>query len=316
MKIALIGPGLMSIPPNGWGAVESLIWDYYCNLKNSEDVDIINDKNLKNVIHNLNSINYDVVHIMYDDYVVITPYLKCKNIYLTTHYAYITHPNFKEKYSHYFNNIFMQTINNKNKIIINVISNKIKDVYVKYGFPENRINVLHNGAREDKFIFHENPEKKDKSIYLAKIEVRKKQYFYQSIQNIDFVGNYANSSFNQENKNYLGHWSKDKLYKNLSHYGNLILLSDGEADPLVVKEGLIAGLGVVVSECASENLDLSKPFITVIPNDKLNDITYVEGMIKNNRKISVNMRNEIRKYAIDKFSWKNVIEKYINLISI
>ena len=28
MKIALIGPGIMPIPPDGWGAVESLIWDY------------------------------------------------------------------------------------------------------------------------------------------------------------------------------------------------------------------------------------------------------------------------------------------------
>ena len=29
MNIALIGPGILPIPPNGWGAVESLIWDYF-----------------------------------------------------------------------------------------------------------------------------------------------------------------------------------------------------------------------------------------------------------------------------------------------
>ena len=49
----------------------------------------------------------------------------------------------------------------------------------------------------------------------------------------------------------------------------MILLSEGEADPLVVKEALIAGLGVVVSECSAANLDLSKQFITIIPNDKI-----------------------------------------------
>ena len=27
MKISLIGPGIMPIPPVGWGAVEILIWD-------------------------------------------------------------------------------------------------------------------------------------------------------------------------------------------------------------------------------------------------------------------------------------------------
>jgi hypothetical protein len=32
MKIALIGPGIMPIPPDGWGAVESLIWDYAVEL--------------------------------------------------------------------------------------------------------------------------------------------------------------------------------------------------------------------------------------------------------------------------------------------
>ena len=43
MKIALIGPGFSPIPPKGWGAVESLIWDYYINLKKLQyDVKIVN----------------------------------------------------------------------------------------------------------------------------------------------------------------------------------------------------------------------------------------------------------------------------------
>ena len=27
MKIVIVGPGIMPIPPTGWGAVEILIWD-------------------------------------------------------------------------------------------------------------------------------------------------------------------------------------------------------------------------------------------------------------------------------------------------
>ena len=46
MKIALIGPGIMPIPPVGWGAVEILIWDYYNELKKlGNEVIIINTKN-------------------------------------------------------------------------------------------------------------------------------------------------------------------------------------------------------------------------------------------------------------------------------
>jgi glycosyltransferase involved in cell wall biosynthesis len=113
----------------------------------------------------------------------------------------------------------------------------------------------------------------------------------------------------------LGEWKKDILYNNLSHYGNLILLSDGEADPLVVKEALICGLGVVVSECASANLDLSKDFITVIPNNKLTDLKYVENAINANRLISIERRDEIRDYGLRIFSWKSIIHKYNQIIS-
>jgi hypothetical protein len=28
LKISIIGPGIMPIPPTGWGAVEILFWDY------------------------------------------------------------------------------------------------------------------------------------------------------------------------------------------------------------------------------------------------------------------------------------------------
>ena len=43
MKISIIGPGLMPIPPKGWGAVESLIWDMANALKDlGQEVQIIN----------------------------------------------------------------------------------------------------------------------------------------------------------------------------------------------------------------------------------------------------------------------------------
>ena len=314
MKICIIGPGYKPIPPNGWGAVESVIWDYYMNLKDNHEVIIINNRDLKQVIEDVNSVNYDIIHIMYDDHVIITPYLKHNKIFYTSHYAYITHPNFEQTQPWYFHNIFSHVIFNKDKLIINAISEQIKQVYVKYGFPANKINVLHNGAREDSFKYHNNAINYDKSIYLAKIEERKKQYMYQHIPNIDFVGNYHNSSFDISSTNFLGEWTKDTLYNNLSYYGNLLLLSDGEADPLVVKEALICGLGVVVSECASANLDLSQEFITVIPNNKLNDISYISDEIAKNRKYSIKNRERIREYGLKLFSWKNIINKYVQSI--
>ncbi len=314
MKCALIGPGCMTIPPNGWGAVESIVWDYYEILSSqNHQVIIINEGELSNIIQKTNQENPDVVHIMYDDHITIAPHIKCKKILYTTHFAYITHPDFENKYSHYFHNIFIKLIENQSYITFNVISKELLHVYEKYGFT-GKYNIIHNGARSDVFSYKEIPEYETKSVYIGKIEERKSQYKYQGIKDIHFVGNFHNSSFDRNNSNYLGEWSKLVLYENLTKYANLILLSDGEADPLVVKEALIAGLGVVVSECASANLDLSKPFITIIPNNKLNDIDYVTDKIDENRRISVRMRKEIREYAVSNFSWEVLVKKYVELI--
>ena len=216
----------------------------------------------------------------------------------------------------YFNNVFKKCINVQNKLNLIVLSKEIKEIYIKYGFNNNKIKVLQNGAREDKFKFTEYPKNISKSIYVGKIENRKNQYKYQKIQNIDFAGNYYNSKFDIKNKNYLGEWTKDVLYNNLTEYSNLILLSDGEADPLVVKEALICGLGVVVSKCASANLDLNKNFIDVIEDDKLNDISYVREVIEKNREVSKIERRNIREYGLDNFSWSKIIDKYCEITNI
>ena len=45
MKIIIVGPGIMEIPPKGWGAVEILIWDQYSALKKiGHSVFIVNTK--------------------------------------------------------------------------------------------------------------------------------------------------------------------------------------------------------------------------------------------------------------------------------
>ena len=311
VNIYLIGPGLKPIPPTGWGAIESVIWDYHVNFqKKGINSTIINESNLEKVLYICNTNLPDIIHIMYDDYIVIAPYLKCKKIYYTSHYAYITHFLFKNKCAYYFNNFFTKAIEYQNYIQLNVISSEIADVYRKYGFNQ-KINLICNGAREDLFEFTLDPKLSNKSIYVAKIEIRKAQYKYQTISSIDFVGNYHDSDFDITRSNYLGEWDKETLYKNLTEYGNLVLLSQGEADPLVVKEGLVAGLGVVLSESATANLDLSKPFITVIPNEKLENIQYVFQKIIENRLISIKMREEIRDYGLKYFSWNKIIDKYI-----
>jgi hypothetical protein len=68
-----------------------------------------------------------------------------------------------------------------------------------------------------------------------------------------------------------------------------------------------AGLGLVVSEFAANNLDTTLPFIDVIPESKIHDIEYVSFVIDENRKVSTTMRKEIREYAEANFSWETIV---------
>jgi hypothetical protein len=75
----------------------------------------------------------------------------------------------------------------------------------------------------------------------------------------------------------------------------------------------MAGLGVVISECSCANLDLSKEFITVIPNNKLDDLDYVSAQLDKNRSYSLTHREEILEYA-SHFKWNTIIKEYVSLL--
>ena len=304
LKICLIGPGT-KVPPKSWGACEIIVWYYYNYLKDLDiNVQFISNQNKLIVIEFVKMNNFDIVHIMFDSLIILAPeiYKYCNKILYTTHWAYLPQI--------YNNNMMYQSFIKLLKyytfVHIFAISQEIKDVYIKAGIPEDKIKVVHNGAACDLFLYKEIPLYPERTIYIGKIEMRKRQYLYTSIPNLYFVGHYQDSPF--KSNNHLGSWDKETLYQNLSNYANILLMSDGEADPLVIKEALMAGLGVVCNEISSANLDRNKDFITIIPDNKFNDIPFIQKALEENRTISVNKRGEIRNYALEKFSWKNIIQ--------
>jgi len=301
MKIVLIGPGIMPIPPTGWGAVEILVWDTKVALeKLGHEVLIINTKNGREIIDKINTFRPDFVHVHYDEFVPLVPFIQYPNA-ITSHYGYLERPKMFGGYTNVANE-FMRIKPN-----VFCLSEGIEKVYnVMFNIPNTFITP--NGVNVDEFNFVSDPEHPDRSIYLAKIDYRKRQHLFQSIDSLWYAGNIADDRFNTK-KNYLGEWSKDRLYNELTEYGNLVLLSDGEAHPLVCMEALVAGLGVVVCEWGKANLDTTKEFITVIPEDKIEDISYVEEQIIKNREYSIAHRDEIREYG-EQFDWVKVIEKH------
>ena len=301
MKIVLIGPGIMPIPPTGWGAVEILVWDTKIALeKLGHEVLIINTKNGREIIDQINNFKPDFVHVHYDEFIPIVPFIQYPNA-ITSHFGYLERPKMFGGYTNVANE-FMRIKPN-----VFCLSEGIEKVYnVMFNVPNTFVTP--NGVNVDEFNFVSDPEHSDRSIYLAKVDYRKRQHLFQSIDSLWYAGNIADDRFNTK-KNYLGEWSKDTLYNELTEYGNLVLLSDGEAHPLVCMEALASGLGVVVCEWGKANLDTTKEFITVIPEDRIEDIAYVEEQIIKNREYSIAHRDEIREYGLQ-FDWVKVIEKH------
>ena len=306
MRISIIGPGIMPIPPTGWGAVEILIWDQKLALeKLGHEVDIVNTQSPVEILQQVNNFRPDFVHIQYDDFIELYPYVQYPCA-ITSHFGYLEQTN---KWDYYGERIAKPF----GRIQPNVfcLSSGIKDVYANVlNIPEDNLFVTPNGVNVDKFKFDKLPLTEDmpKSIYLAKIDYRKRQHMFQSIQSLYYAGNNADPRFDV-GINYLGEWSKETLYNDLTRYGNLVLLSDGEAHPLVCLEAFAAGLGVVISQRDAANLDTSKDFISLIPEDKISDIEFVENEILQNKFYSVNHRSEILDYA-KTFDWPEVIKNY------
>lgn len=313
MKICLVGPGIMPIPPTGWGAVERAIWYRSCALSElGHEGDILNTPDMNEITAECLNGDYDVIHFHYDQHYPVVDYLydkvKCP-ILFSSHYPYIEQVNMHRRDG--YDKIFDYILNNGNKFYNFSVSPKNYDFFIENGFPKDRIFHLREGPLVSEFRYNSECENPNKSLYLGQIHQRKKQYLYQSIPGIDFVGKYfPGTSFDPENKNYLGELKSNDI---ITSYANLVHLSDGEnGTAMVIMEALILGLGVVVSEQNVNELDTSLNFIEVIPNEKLNDLEYISKKIFENRKVSLEKRNEIREYGIESFSLVEKMKKYVN----
>lgn len=313
MKIAFIGPGIMSIPPISWGAVEIIIWEYSERLKKlGHEVEIFNTRDLATVKKTIEASNFDFVHLHFDDFLEFFENITHPNFAVTSHYGYLTR---EEKYEWYYWKIFHSFVNTRHKIF--ALSDGIKNQYLKYNKNLN-VTVQRNGSNIESFKFEKQPKFSDRTIYLGKVEPRKCQHIYAPVDglNIDFVGNGNNLNFLSKNNRHLGVWNKQEVYEKMTEYANLCLISEGEAHALVCVEALASGLGLVINEEVAANLDTSRDFITVIPNSKIKDLNYVSSKLKENREISVNKRQDIRKYAEENFDWNIIVNEYLKKIGI
>lgn len=307
MNIAFIGPGIMPIPPDGWGAVEMLIWDYATILGELGHTGvIINTPDREEILEELSQNSFDIVHLHYDVFHDIIPQIlkvTSGKLIVSSHYPYISDSKMWV-YDNY-EQIINSYVKNNNFTIFASSQNDIQTFIERGSITKNcwlnRIGINHLSYDFDL------KETYDKTICFSQICNRKRQYLIQNFDNIDFIGRLEHGKFSNL-KNYRGEYRRDKLNSEITKYSNFVLLSSVEnTTPLVVKEALTCGLGVVVSESVAIELDKKEEFIDVVPENKIDDLEYLKNIIEKNKIYSVENRQKIREYGVNTFGLDTII---------
>ena len=191
---------MMPIPPKDFGGVESLMWDFHNELKaRGHEITIVNTQDNEKAIEEVNASNPDFVHLHYDKYAFIMPHIKCKNKAATSHYPYLENP--EQQYEWILSDFALLSEHEDVKIVS--LSEGISSAFVRMGVKPEKAFVLPCAINTELFTFKDEAKAPDRSIYLAKIEARKRQYLFQNSEfNIDFAGPIVDNRFHHQNKNY------------------------------------------------------------------------------------------------------------------
>jgi glycosyltransferase involved in cell wall biosynthesis len=168
--------------------------------------------------------------------------------------------------------------------------------------PKLRVMTIPNGVEVLDF---QNGKHERGLVCLGKVEPRKRQVeLVESLPDdfdVTFVGQIVDQRIGRlsesQRSKFIGPWSRDLVLENLSSYKGLVLLSEAEADALVLYEAQASGLQIFACDLAlgAQNRDL--PWVHEV---ELTDPNLASNL---NEAISRTFTNdEIRDYALKNYS--------------
>jgi hypothetical protein len=309
-RILIIAPGEVSLPNIGWGAVEYIVMKH-AKLLNSYgfEVIVLNSWHHRDWLKALRMrptfviLHYDIFSVRWHFY---RKFFRVPTLVIS-HFGFAAFPNL-------WNKTFRRSVRYFTKFeYIGCLSPQIQKEFV-YRYPISNFVLTPNGTEIEDYV-EVGSNLYNKFIVLGKVEERKKQIAMSvKLKNhplIDFVGPIQDPAFldlpEQAKKQYLGEWSRDKINRELPKYRGLILMSDAEADALVLHEALSAGIEIFVSRNAIGSQSASE-WIHLVDNlDDLEEM--LTNCLKGNR-ISPDL---IRRDAA-KRSWKIRVDEISKLI--
>lgn len=252
-KILIIAPGEVSIPSTGWGAVEYIVSKHAKLLNNyGFEVIVLNSWHHRDWFKALRMrpsfviLHYDIFSVRWHFY---RKFFRIPTL-VVSHFGFAA-----------FHNLWNKTFRRSFRYFtrfeyIGCLSPQIWTEFVSL-YPAANFVLIPNGTEINDYA-EVSSTRYEKFIVLGKVEERKKQIAMSTkLKNhelIDFVGPIQDPAFinlpEKAKKQYLGEWNREKINTELPKYRGLVLMSDAEADALVLHEALSAGIEIFVSQNA------------------------------------------------------------------
>lgn len=311
-KLLIVAPGNMPIPTNGWGAVEIIVsetLDLYTAA--GFDVWVLNSRNIRKWREAKKTV-FPVIlsHSDIDNPRIRSNWPNAK-IVGVSHYGLGAYP---EKWDKGFQKILTGM---KSCDVVVCLSKAVSNTFSKY-IPLEKLLISPNGSAFESHC--DLPGEINKIICLGKVEKRKKQFeLWKSLKNsnlqITFAGPIVDERVAREierepklSNTFIGPISRENLVTELGKYTSLILISDGEADALVLYEAQLAGLPVLVTErsLGSQNPELD--WICVISESPTPE------EIRSALSKVISSPSNITKYALENYNWAVRNKKLVSLL--
>lgn len=165
----------MTIPPKGYGAVESIVWDYSVYLKKlGHQVDITdNTRHPRKAVAAINQCRPDIAHVHHPMDVGILNKIDAPVTIFTLHDgAAVTRSNI----SVFLCRHLAQYL--KDGLFAFVLSPARRKVFLDCGYHPAEVFVTPNGADHRRFRFRKTPLHENRSLYLGRILDNKRQHLY------------------------------------------------------------------------------------------------------------------------------------------
>ena len=300
-KLLIIAPGILSVPPSGWGALETIIYEslpsYY---EDGFEVWILNSRSYKDW-RMARRESFDLVLCYYDVFAKrARSYFPNTPIINVCQYGFIGYP---EKWHKSYHRVLKGLSLLDSICVMNSQQAKVLKKYL----PNIDIFISSNGTSFNPIVGRNND---GPYLCLGKVEPRKSQFelynkFKTSKYSIVFVGNIADprvgdliSKDSSVSEVFVGEKTRIELAKDFHKYKALILLSQGEADALVLYEAQMAGLPVFVTAEGVGAQNIQLPWVNIITGRTMPD--EIELVYRKIKASPV----EISDYASKNYSWQ------------